>query len=866
MSLVRAMGSLSPRKHRRSKRPGAAEWLPTLLLVLAPVLATLAGANQPPSAQTSVEPARRPVLVYAGDAYFPPFEYKDAQGVAQGFNVRLVSAAAREAGYDVEFRLGPWAEAVADLNAGRADIVSVAYSEERAKRYDMLSPIWNMHMSLLFRPGRTTYPKGLADLSGERVALVERGFIHETLLKLPEAQRPRLRLSSDQFEAVQKLIAGEATLVAGNGLTLRHIAAQFGLRDLVEVDVATTSYYLVALKGGSRDLGPLAAALERIRASPAMSGIVESTLTIAPPAVPFAEQLRRYVAVVFALVLLVAFAFAWSAVLRRQVRARTLELERGLAERQRLTAERDRFFEVSQTLHVMMDSTGLVKWMSPASTRILGRPAEAFVGSYVWEHLDLDPEEGKREVLPRLRHGATDLELQLRHADGSIRWTLWNAAPDPQGGLVYAAGLDISERRKAENQIQHLAYHDALTGLPNRHLFVDRLDTALSRAHRTGESLAVLFVDVDHFKGINDSLGHTAGDSLLRTLAQRIRAALRAEDTVARLGGDEFTVLVSGLRDPEDLLRLTQKVHETVKCPVDLAGREISVSASIGVGFHPQDGETAEELLRNADLAMYRAKELGRDRTQFYTAAMGARLLEHMDLEARLRRALSADELFLEYQPIVRLASGVVHTREALLRWRDPERGTVLPSDFIGIAEASSLISDIGRHVIALACRATVARGNTESVSINLSARQFHDPALLDTIDLALRGSGLPPSRLEFEITETVAMHDVERADTVLSALRDRGIRLLMDDFGTGHSSLSNLRRLPLHAVKIDRSFVADLPGESRARGIVTAIIAMAHELGLQVIAEGVETEEQLAFLKAEGCDSAQGFLLGRPA
>jgi diguanylate cyclase (GGDEF)-like protein len=372
-------------------------------------------------------------------------------------------------------------------------------------------------------------------------------------------------------------------------------------------------------------------------------------------------------------------------------------------------------------------------------------------------------------------------------------------------------------------------------------------------------------VDIDHFKAINDSLGHTAGDTLLRTLALRLRSTLRNEDTVARLGGDEFTVLVTGIKDPNDLLRLAQKIHSTIKAPVDVASRELTVSASIGVGLFPQDGETAEQLLRNADLAMYRAKELGRDRTQFYTAAMSARLLEHMNLEARLRRALASNELFLAYQPIVRLKTGVIEVREALLRWRDPDRGTIQPSEFIGIAEATNLISDIGHRVIELACAATVARPGSECVSINLSGRQFHDPALLEVVDRALKETGLPASRLEFEITETVAMQDIERADVILEALRQRGIRLLMDDFGTGHSSLSNLRRLPLHAVKIDRSFVADLPGETRARGIVTAIIAMAHQLGLEVIAEGVETEEQLAVLRAEGCDSAQGYLLGRP-
>ncbi|MBX7185924.1 MAG: EAL domain-containing protein [Vicinamibacteria bacterium] len=817
------------------------------------------------SARAAAPAAPRPRLIYAGDAYFPPFEYKDANGEAQGFNVQLVTLAAKESGYDIEFRLGSWPAAVKSLDDGKADLAAVAYSGERAERYDLLSPIWNMHMSLLFPPGRDAYPNNLEELSGERVALLERGLIHETLLKLPQEKQPKYRLCADQFEAVQKLIAGEATMVAGNGLALRHIAAQFGLRDLVEVDVASTSYYLVALKGRSADLSRFVEAIERIRASPRMSSLVESTLTVAPPPVPFTKQVEKYAYAVVALMLVAAGAFVWSAMLQREVRARTLELERGLAERQRLTAERDRFFEVSQTLHVVLDAQGAIRWVSPAAKRILGREPEEFVGTRVWEHLDMDQEAAHREVLPRLKTGASDIEVRLKHRDGSTRWTLWNAAPDPLGELVFAAGLDISERRKAEHQIEHLAYHDALTGLPNRHLFVDRLDNALTRAQRTEETLAVLFVDIDHFKSINDSLGHTAGDVLLRTIALRLRSSLRTEDTVARLGGDEFTVLVSGLKDPNDLLRLAQKIHSTIKVPVDVASRELTVSASIGVGLYPQDGETAEQLLRNADLAMYRAKELGRDRTQFYTAAMSARLLEHMNLEARLRRALSAGELFLAYQPIVRLQTSAIEAREALLRWRDPDRGTIQPSEFIGIAEATNLISDIGHRVIALACAAAIARPEAERVSINLSGRQFHDPGLLDIVDRSLRESGLAPSRLEFEITETVAMQDLERADLILEALHKRGIRLLMDDFGTGHSSLSNLRRLPLHAVKIDRSFVADLPGETRARGIVTAIIAMAHHLGLEVIAEGVETEEQLAFLKAEGCDSAQGFLLGRP-
>ena len=285
--------------------------LPFVPLVLALALCGCAGAQSEPG--VSPQTSTRPKLIYAGDAYFPPFEYKDAKGKAQGFNIQLVTMAAQEAGYDVEFRLGAWAQAVASLDEGRADLAAVGYSGERAERYDLLSPIWNMNMSLLFPPGRTTYPHGLDQLAGERVALLDRGLIHETLLRLPETKQPKFRLCADQFEAVQKLMAGEATLVAGNGLTLRHIAAQFGLADLVEVEVASTSYFLVARKGRSAELSRLVQALEKIRASPRMSAIVESTLTIAPPPVPLAEQWRKYGLVVFALVVLAGGAFVWSA-------------------------------------------------------------------------------------------------------------------------------------------------------------------------------------------------------------------------------------------------------------------------------------------------------------------------------------------------------------------------------------------------------------------------------------------------------------------------------------------------------------------------------------------------------------------------
>jgi diguanylate cyclase (GGDEF)-like protein/PAS domain S-box-containing protein len=964
-----------------------------LALMVAQGQAEARGASTAPPA-----PSASRALVYVGDAYFPPFEYNDARGNAAGFNVELVRLLAAETGRPVEFQLGRWPDAVAALQAGTADLASVAWSPERAERYDALATTWVMHTALLFPPGRGHYPKGIRELAGERVALIENGLLHEHLRQLPVGLRPEFRLASNQFDAIQRLVAREATVVAGNGLALRHIAAQFALRDLVEVEVAATDYVLVTRRGQGASLDDVRAAYARLRAGPRLSELIERTLTLAPPPVPFAEQLRRFGLVVGLLLALAGAGFAWSSVLRRQVRTRTRELEQGLRERQqlaealrvsearfrsmfehanvgillydahgqvvfandaaarvlrtqaralvgarslsprqsvtdahgqaltpeqepagrarlgatveqelvgvavpetherawlavnaapsgakdgqghevictlidvsearRLRQERERFFEVSPSLLSVFDASGTARWVSTASRRILGREPEEFVGTKFWDHVAPDDRGALLRALSKLRRGASDIEVRLRHKDGSTRWTLWNAAFDPQGELIFAAGLDVTERRRAEHQIQHLAYHDALTGLPNRQLFVDRLETALAHAERHGEHLAVLFIDIDHFKVINDSLGHTAGDRVLREVARRLRATLRAEDTVARLGGDEFTALVVDVGDPDALLRLAQKLGRVVKQPFDVEGRELTVSASIGVGLYPHDGADAEQMLRSADLAMYRAKELGRDSTQFYTAAMSARVLAHLDIEGRLRRALAAGELHLVYQPIVRLASGATEAYEALLRWNDPQRGEIAPAEFIGIAETSGLVADIGRYVVAAACAAIVKRSDSARVTINLSAREFYDHGLVETVVHALQAAGLAAARLEVEITETVASQDPERTDATLRELRALGVRVLMDDFGTGHSSLSNLRRLPLDAVKIDRSFVAGLPGERRARGIVSAVIAMAHELGLEVVAEGVETEEQLAFLHEQRCDLAQGYLLGYP-
>jgi len=437
-------------------------------------------------------------------------------------------------------------------------------------------------------------------------------------------------------------------------------------------------------------------------------------------------------------------------------------------------------------------------------------------------------------------------------------------------GMV--ACLLEDEREAAElatAEIEHLAYHDALTGLPNRPLFIDRLIVALPQANRAKHKLAVLFLDLDRFKDINDSLGHSTGDSLLKAVAERIRHCVREGDTVARFGGDEFTLMVPRVDKIEDAAKIAQKVIETLKIPFIVGDRELYVSTSIGISIYPGDGDDPETLVRNADTAMYRAKDQGRDNYQLYAPAMNARALERLALENMLRRALSNDELVLFYQPLVDLETRRILGVEALIRWQHPELGLLSPAHFISAAEVSGLIVPIGAWVLETACRQTRSWQKrldvNLTVSVNLSARQFQQQDLVAQVSRALNQSGLAAESLELEITESSAMQNAENTIHVLRELKSLGVRIAMDDFGTGYSSLNYLKRFPIDTLKLDQSFVHEIATDATDAAIATAVIALAHSLNLHVVAEGVETEEQLDFLRRKSCDRIQGFLFSAP-
>jgi diguanylate cyclase (GGDEF)-like protein len=413
------------------------------------------------------------------------------------------------------------------------------------------------------------------------------------------------------------------------------------------------------------------------------------------------------------------------------------------------------------------------------------------------------------------------------------------------------------------------AYYDGLTGLPNRNLLADRLQIAVSRVFRRSSRLAVLFLDLDRFKVVNDTLGHRAGDALLREAAGRLRTALRQADTLARFGGDEFVALIEDVREPADAARVAEKLHEALRPPVEIAGRELFVTASIGISLCPDDSSGADEAIRNADAALHRAKERGRNFTRLYTAGMSERALERLRLENELRRALARGELALQYQPILDVGMRTVTGYEALLRWRHPERGLLLPGEFIEISETTGMIEEIGPWVLRTACREAAgwaaASGSTPGVSVNISPRQLLGTSLVGQVREALGESGLQPERLTLEITESLALQNPQRSAATLDELHRIGVSLAIDDFGTGHSSLSQLKRFPVDTLKLDRGFVSDLHASAGDQAIMTTVVTMARTLGMRVVAEGVELEEQLDVLRSGGCHMAQGFLLGRP-
>ena len=490
---------------------------------------------------------------------------------------------------------------------------------------------------------------------------------------------------------------------------------------------------------------------------------------------------------------------------------------------------------------------------------------------------ELVPEPLRAEELSsweRLREGQLleSRETQRIAKDGSVR-DIWLTATTLRDAHSEPHAIAITERDitgdKASAQIQHLATHDPLTGLSNRVLMVDLASHALAQARRNGSRVALVFVDLDRFKTVNDSLGHHAGDRLLQAVAERLKQCVRAGDTVARQGGDEFIIVLADVAGTQDAAHVAEKIRQAMAVPLIVDGLELVTSASIGISLYPDDASDIDTLLKHADAAMYRAKAQGRNTLRFFTPDMNIGALERLSMENSLRRALERQELHVHYQPQVALATGRIIGVEALMRWEHPTLGAISPSKFIPVAEESGLIVPLGEWILLQACRQAKAWQQAGlrpiPVAVNISALQFRQPKLAETIAKILQESELSAQYLELELTESIVMEQAETGQTSLQRLRDLGLLLSIDDFGTGYSSLSYLRRFPIHRLKIDLSFMRDMTTDSGAAAVTGAIIAMAKSLQLRVLAEGVESREQLALLKAQGCDELQGRYFSPP-
>ena len=523
---------------------------------------------------------------------------------------------------------------------------------------------------------------------------------------------------------------------------------------------------------------------------------------------------------------------------------------------------------------------GRLLYLSPSAGRLLGYEGDAgeLVGFTVDEYVHPDdlPLLATTFAAWATDEGVGDaVEYRVRSNDG--QWRIFesigvNLLHDPAVAGVVVTTRDVTERRRVEEQLEHRALHDPLTELPNRALFRDRLSQATARTERTASSAAVFFIDVDRFKTINDSLGHQVGDEVLVAVGHLLAAAVRPGDTVARLGGDEFAVCCEDVDDEDAALLLADRLQRVLRLPFRIAGRELFVTVSIGIALSPP-GRAADPdaLLRQADTALYRAKERGRDRFELFDHAAREAGVDHFELENSLRRALDRNELTVHFQPEIRVEDGAVVGVEALVRWEHPEHGLLPPAAFIPLAEETGLIVPIGAWVLRHACREVVtwntgvAAGRPLLLSVNLSARQLAQPDLVDVVAAALADTGLPPELLCLEITESVLMSDSNATVQTLEELKELGVQLAVDDFGTGYSSLLYLKRFPVDILKVDRSFVDGLGRDPEDSTIVAAVVRLAHSLGLQAIAEGVETPEQLAALRPVACDWAQGYHWARP-
>jgi len=822
-------------------------------------MAAQPAASQPPAS----------ITVTLDDNY-PPYIFRDASGNLQGIIKDTWELWSRKTGIRVRLDAKDWGQALAQMAAGEADVIDTIFETvARSRLYDFSKPYATIEVPIYF-------DKNIGGLSDARSL---RGFT----VGVKEGDACIDWLKDRGVSSLRKFPSYEALVNAAGAKDVRVLC--------IDAPPANYYFYKHGLESEFRFTAPLYAGEFHWavrKGNDAMSEIV--TAGFAQISKAEREEINDrwlghsldsthvakytgYVVLLGVGITLILAFLNWS--LRRRVAVRTAELTTTMNE---LSESKKHFEVLVSTTPVGVfetDDTGACVYVNDRWLEISGISRGEALGSGWVKALRPDFRERVfaewMEAVQKAR--PVQLELCLRRPDGKDTWVLAQASPvhGERGKLTGYIGsmTDISEMKTAESRIAFLAHHDALTELPNRVLSRDRVEVAMAFAERSGQKVALLFLDLDHFKTVNDSLGHTTGDALLRSVSARLRGCVRDTDTISRQGGDEFLVVLAEISDTDAVAATAAKILGSMSDPFAIEGHELGVSASAGIAVYPDDGTDFDTLLKKADTAMYNAKEAGRNTYRFFTEQMNVDAVEHLRIRAGLRRALENAEFVLHFQSQIELATGRVVGAEALIRWNHPEMALVPPARFIPIAESSGMIVEIGGWVLREACRQAVewrdAGFPALVVAVNLSAMQFKRGDLQQTIVGILNETGLEPSLLELELTESIMIGDTEMVLETVRRLKAIGIKLSLDDFGTGYSSLSYLKRFPLDKLKIDQSFVRDMIRDADSAAIVRAIIQLARALNLRTIAEGVEDENVVEHLRLLHCDEGQGYHFARP-
>jgi diguanylate cyclase (GGDEF)-like protein/PAS domain S-box-containing protein len=831
-----------------------------LLILVGALFGILSVLQEDPLAQsllptkTLIEPIfdkNQPVVVVGIDNAYPPYEFL-VDGEPAGFNVDLIRTVGYLMGFNVEIQAAPWEEIRTALEEGEIDALAGMYSSsQRDQLVDFSAPHSLVKSSIFVR--KDSPIRSLNDLKG-RYVLVQQGDIMHDYLLISDLALNIIPVTSPE-DALQRLAEGkyDAALLSSQYQGM-YLIDKYHLSNLRQIDTGLEpqSYCFAVQDGNAALLLKLNEGLSIVQASGNYREIYRHWFARYERKA-MVETLRPYLVILGVVLVALALALLWTWSLSEEVKLQTQRLSKS-EERYR------RLVELSpEAVFVLIERK--IAYLNPAGEALFGiADSSAMIGKPVIDFMVL-PDEGRNSQLMKLSGDQRFTRPNGSEFDASVSTASVDYLGDPAELWIVR---DITEDKRNEARLRYAATHDLMTDLPNRSLFNDQISQALQRAARNHSHLAVLFLDMDDFKAVNDAFSHRSGDLLLRNIAKRLRNHVRSTDMVARLGGDEFAILCEDLDDPEDAAAVAQKILEGMKSPFYLEGQQIFCTFSLGIAMYPENGALPDSLLQNADIAMYRAKYGGKNTYQFFSPEMAVRVRQRLERVSLLRQAMEQDRLCLYYQPQVDTSTSRTTGAEALLRWRSETEGVLPAGEFIALAEESGLILSLGEWILRSAC-AEAQKWRTLGlppmcVAVNLSSRQLEQPGLINLIQQVLQDTGLPPQCLELELTESTVIQNVKRTENTLKALRQMGVRLALDDFGTGYSSLSYVTSLPFDTIKIDRSFIKKVLVNNDDAVVVTGMITIARDLNKKVVIEGIENEAHLAFFQDRGAHLFQGY------